>query len=325
MSKIKILTFVINIFPLKIYNSINSFSCKRKTVITIGTFDGVHLGHQKVLSKLKTSASEKNAESVLLTFFPHPRMVLQQDLNIKLLNTIEEKKNLISKFGIESLIIHPFDLDFSRLSAEDFVKEILVDQLNICKIIIGYDHRFGRNRTATITDLIAFGKEYNFEVEQITAKEIDEISISSTKIRNALLEGDIQTANNYLGELYSITGEVIEGKKIGRTLNFPTANIKISENYKLIPKVGVYVVSIEILNKKHFGMMNIGTNPTVSSGEQSIEAHIFDFNESIYGDTIKVNLIERIRDEKKYDSLDQLKEQLILDKKTAIEKIIKHQ
>lgn len=325
MSKIKILTFAINILPLKIYNSINSFSNKRKTVITIGTFDGVHLGHQKVLSKLKISASEKNAESILLTFFPHPRMVLQQDLDIKLLNTIEEKKNLISKFGVDNLIIHPFDLDFSRLTAEEFVKNILIDQLNICKIIIGYDHRFGRNRTATITDLIAFGKEYNFDVEQITAKEIDEISISSTKIRNALLEGDIETANNFLGNPYSIDGIIVEGKKIGRTLNFPTANIKVSESYKLIPKNGAYIVSIEISDKEYFGMMNIGTNPTVSEGEQSIEVHIFDFNETIYGKNVKVNLLERIRDEKKYDSLDDLKEQLILDKKTSIEKIIKYQ
>ena len=314
MPKIKILTFVINIFPLKIYNSINSFSCKRKTVITIGTFDGVHLGHQKVLSKLKTSASEKDAESVLLTFFPHPRMVLQQDLDIKLLNTIDEKKNLISKFGIVSLIIHPFDLDFSRLSAEDFVKEILVDQLNICKIIIGYDHKFGKNRSADINDLIKLGKKYDFDVEQISAKEIDAISISSTKIRKALLNGDIQLANSYLGYNYSISGKVIEGKKIGRTLNFPTANLKIDEDYKLIPKNGVYIVSSLIDNKTVFGMMNIGKNPTVEGVSNSIEVHCFNFNQDIYNVKITVELISRIREEQKFESLELLKKQLEIDK-----------
>ncbi|UOX34706.1 bifunctional riboflavin kinase/FAD synthetase [Flavobacterium sediminilitoris] len=306
---------------MNIHNNINLFQTKGKTIVTIGTFDGVHLGHQKVLTKLKNAAIERKAESVLLTFFPHPRMVLQQDLDIKLLNTIEEKKELISSFGIDNLIIHPFDAKFSRLTAEDFVKMILVDQLNLCKIIIGYDHRFGRNRTATIEDLIAFGEKYNFEVEQITAKEIDEISISSTKIRTALLEGDIKTANTFLGYKYNLTGAVIEGKKIGRTINFPTANIKVSENYKLIPKNGVYVVSANIDNDEYFGMMNIGTNPTISEGNQSIEVHLFDFNKSIYDKEIKISFLERIRDERKFDSLEDLKIQLEKDKTLSIEKI----
>lgn len=306
---------------MNIHNNINLFQAKGKTIVTIGTFDGVHLGHQKVLTKLKNAAIEREAESVLLTFFPHPRMVLQQDLDIKLLNTIEEKKELISSFGIDNLIIHPFDAKFSRLTAEDFVKMILVDQLNLCKIIIGYDHRFGRNRTATIEDLIAFGEKYNFEVEQITAKEIDEISISSTKIRTALLEGDIKTANTFLGYKYNLTGAVIEGKKIGRTINFPTANIKVSENYKLIPKNGVYVVSANIDNDEYFGMMNIGTNPTISEGNQSIEVHLFDFNKSIYDKEIKISFLERIRDERKFDSLEDLKIQLEKDKTLSIEKI----
>lgn len=307
---------------MKNFYSLNKFNkTTNKTIVTIGTFDGVHLGHQKVLTKLKNAAIEREAESVLLTFFPHPRMVLQQDLDIKLLNTIEEKKELISSFGIDNLIIHPFDAKFSRLTAEDFVKTILVNQLNLCKIIIGYDHRFGRNRTATIEDLIAFGEKYNFEVEQITAKEIDEISISSTKIRTALLEGDIKTANTFLGYKYNLTGAVIEGKKIGRTINFPTANIKVSENYKLIPKNGVYVVSANIDNDEYFGMMNIGTNPTISEGNQSIEVHLFDFNKSIYDKEIKISFLERIRDERKFDSLEYLKIQLEKDKTLSIEKI----
>lgn len=306
---------------MKVYNSLSSFKSHKKTIVTIGTFDGVHIGHKKVLEKLHNSAIEKNAESVLLTFFPHPRMVLQQDLNIKLLNTVEEKKDLISKFGLHHLIIHPFDIEFSRLTAEEFVKDILVDQLNLCKIIIGHDHRFGRNRTATIEDLIQFGEKYNFEVEQITAKEIDEIAISSTKIRNALLEGDVNTANKYLGYDYSITGSVIEGKKIGRTINFPTANIKLTEDYKLIPKNGVYIVSVELNDKLHYGMMNIGTNPTISKGNQSIEVHIFNFDESIYDQDIKINFLDRIRDEKKHESLDELKLQLEQDKITSLSKI----
>lgn len=309
---------------MKVYDSLSSFKNHKKTIVTIGTFDGVHIGHKKVLEKLHNSAIEKNAESVLLTFFPHPRMVLQQDLNIKLLNTIEEKKDLISKFGLDHLIIHPFDMVFSRLTAEEFVKNILVDQLNLCKIIIGHDHRFGRNRTATIEDLIQFGENYDFEVEQITAKEIDEIAISSTKIRNALLEGDVNTANSYLGYHYSITGSIIEGKKIGRTINFPTANIKIAEDYKLIPKNGVYIVSVELMDKLYYGMMNIGTNPTVSKGNQSIEVHIFDFNESVYSQNIKINFLDRIRDEKKHDSLEDLKFQLEKDKTTSLLKIEKY-
>lgn len=306
---------------MNIFNSISSFTTKNKTIVTIGTFDGVHIGHKKVLQKLHNLAIEKDAESVLLTFFPHPRMVLQQDLDIKLLNTIEEKKELISEFEINHLIIHPFDLEFSRLTAEDFVKTILVDQLNICSIIIGYDHRFGRNRTATIDDLIEFGTKYNFDVQQITAKEIDEIAISSTKIRNALLEGDIETANTFLGYNYTLSGLVIEGKKIGRTINFPTANIKIDEEYKLIPQNGVYIVSVEINKSTYFGMMNIGTNPTISEGDQSIEVHIFDFNQSIYNQSIKICFLERIRDEEKYASLDELKKQLEKDKIFSLARI----
>ncbi|VXB38734.1 Riboflavin kinase / FMN adenylyltransferase [Flavobacterium sp. 9AF] len=309
---------------MNVFNSISSFTSTAKTIVTIGTFDGVHIGHKKVLKKLQTIAKEKNAESTILTFFPHPRMVLQQDLNIKLLNTIEEKKELLSKYDIDNLIIHPFDKTFSRLTAEEFVKNILVDQLNICSIIIGYDHRFGRNRTATISDLIDFGIKYNFDVNQITAKEIDEITVSSTKIRNALLEGNIQIANDFLGYPYSLNGTVIEGKKIGRTINFPTANINVKEEYKLIPQNGVYIVSVEVDKVTFFGMMNIGNNPTVTSTFQSIEVHIFDFNEDIYGKQITIHFLERIRNENKFNSLDDLKSQLEKDKIFALSRINKN-
>ena len=299
---------------MKIYQSTINFSTNRKTIITIGTFDGVHLGHQSILKKVVEAKENNTYESSLLTFFPHPRMVLQQDTSIKLLNTIDEKAELLDKFGIDNLIIHPFDAAFSNLSAEEFVKEILIDQLNIHKIIIGHDHRFGKNITADISDLILFGKKYGFEVEQINAHEIDEIAISSTKIRKALMEGNIKLANQFLGYSYFISGKVIEGKKIGRTLGFPTANIQINESYKLLPKNGVYIVSSEINDILYFGMMNIGNNPTLGENEQSIEVHYFDMSENIYNKKLKISILEHIRDERKFNSLTELQAQLEKDK-----------
>ena len=299
---------------MKIYQSTINFSTNRKTIVTIGTFDGVHIGHQSILKKLTASAKEKKIESIVLTFFPHPRMVLQQDSSIKLLNTIDEKASLLEKFGLDYLIIQPFDETFSNMLAEDFVKNILVDKLNIQKIIIGHDHRFGKNRIADINDLIDFGKKYNFEVEQISAQDIDEITISSTKIRKALLDGKIKLANQFLGYSYFISGHVIEGKKIGRTINFPTANIQINESYKLLPKNGVYIVSSEINDIQYFGMMNIGNNPTLGENEQSIEVHYFDMSENIYNEKLKISILEHIRDERKFNSLPDLQAQLEKDK-----------
>lgn len=300
------------------FNNLNSFQTPpNKTVVTIGTFDGVHIGHKYVLNKVTQLSDENNFDSTVLTFFPHPRMVLQQDSSIKLLNTIQEKELLLSQIGIHNLIIHPFDLEFSRLTAEEFVKDILVEKLNAGIIIIGYDHRFGRNRTANIDDLIEFGKEYDFEVIEISAKEIDDIAISSTKIRTALLEGNISTANGYLGYNYFLSGKVVNGKQIGRTINFPTANIEISETYKLIPKNGVYIISSLINDEKYFGMMNIGINPTVDGLEQKIEVHFFDFDKDIYNQDLKIEILSRIRDEKKYDSLNELKTQLKKDEFTS--------
>lgn len=263
---------------------------------------------------MKNATQNNQYESLVLTFFPHPRMVLQQDSSIKLLNTIDEKATLLEKFGIDNLIIHPFDEAFSNLSAEEFVKNILVDKLNIHKIIIGHDHRFGKNRTADINDLIAFGKKYSFEVEQINAHEIDEIAISSTKIRKALIEGNIKLANQYLGYSYYISGKVVEGKKIGRTIGYPTANIQINENYKLLPKNGVYVVSSEIDNILYFGMMNIGKNPTIGENDQSIEVHFFNLKEDIYNKNLQISILEHIREEQKFNSLSELQAQLDKDK-----------
>lgn len=308
---------------MKIFNSIKSFSADKPTIVTIGTFDGVHLGHRKILEQITKSAQALNCESLVLTFFPHPRMVLQEDTEMKQLNTLNEKINLLDELGIDNLVIHPFDKDFSRLTAEEFVKEVLVDVFKIKKIIIGHDHRFGRNRTANIDDLISFGATYGFEVEQISAEEINEVSISSTKIRNALLEGNIELAATYLGYSYSLSGIISQGKQLGRTIGYPTANITIDEGYKLIPLNGVYIAN-SILNEKIvFGMMNIGTRPTVDGTTQTIEINFFDFNQDLYNQRITVSLLHRMRSEQKFESVDALKNQLGNDKVEAENYIIK--
>lgn len=308
---------------MKTLSSIKEYNNK-KSVVTIGTFDGVHIGHKKILERIIFNANELNCESVVLTFFPHPRMVLQDNSVVKLLNTVDEKILLLEKTGIDNLIIHPFNKEFSRLTAEEFVKEILVNQLNIRKIIIGYDHRFGRNRTADINDLIAFGEEYSFEVEQISAQEINDNAVSSTKIRNAILEGNIALANNYLGYNYFFSGIVVKGKQLGRTLGFPTANIKINEDYKLIPKNGVYIVKSNYDKKPIFGLMNIGTRPTVDGTNQTIEVFFLDFDNTIYDETLTIEIIEFIRDEQKFDSLNDLKNQINEDKIFAVNYINTH-
>jgi riboflavin kinase / FMN adenylyltransferase len=306
---------------LKTHHSISSFTSKNKTVVTIGTFDGVHIGHQKILKKITKIAKEENYESVVLTFFPHPRMVLQQDNSIKLLNTITEKGKLFENLGIHHLIIHPFDEEFSKLSAEDFVKTILVDQLNIKKIVIGYDHRFGKDRSANLDDLIAFGAKYNFEVEQISVEEINSNAVSSTKIRNSLLDGDIETANSYLGYPYNFTGTVVKGKQLGRTIGFPTANISIEEDYKLLPKNGVYIVQTVVNGTNYFGMMNIGTRPTIDGTSQSIEVYILNFNKEIYNTTLTISVLKFIREEQKFESFEQLQSQIEKDKLFTIQSI----
>ncbi len=287
-------------------------------MITIGTFDGVHIGHKKILERIIHSAQELDCESTVLTFFPHPRMVLQDHSSVKLLNTIDEKTVLLEKTGIDNLIIHSFDKEFSRLTAEDFVTTVLVNQLNIQKIIIGHDHRFGRNRTADINDLIEYGKEYGFEVEQISVQEINEIAVSSTKIRNAILEGNIALANKYLGYNYFFSGEVVKGKQLGRTIGFPTANIQIKEDYKLIPKNGVYIVKSTFEKEIIYGMMNIGNRPTVGGENQTIEVNFFNFDRDIYAKLITVEILECIREEHKFESVEALKTQIQKDKEFSL-------
>jgi riboflavin kinase/FMN adenylyltransferase len=309
----------LKLFALKLFHSINDFQSTKKTILTLGTFDGVHIGHKKILEKITQNTQDGKYESLVLTFFPHPRMVLQEKSEIKLLNTIAEKTKLLENTGIENLVIHPFNESFSRLTAEEFVSSILVNQFHIQKIIIGHDHRFGRNRTADINDLIAFGEQYGFEVEQISAQEIKDVSVSSTKIRNALTEGDMNLTNEYLGYEYFLTGTVARGKQLGRTIGFPTANLKIEEEYKLIPKNGVYIVKSTINKKLIYGMMNIGFNPTVGGQTQSIEIHFLNFDEDIYDLEITVSLLQYVREEQKFDSVTLLKEQLENDKKITLD------
>ena len=307
---------------MKTKSNLNALD-NQETVVTIGTFDGVHIGHQKIIKRLIKTGKLYGLKSVILTFFPHPRMVLQKDSNIKLINTIEERHAILNALGLDYLLIKKFTHEFSRLSAEDFVKQILVDKLNAKKVIIGYDHRFGRNRNADINDLKTFGETYGFEVEEISAQDIDDVSVSSTKIRTALLEGDIAKANAYLGYSFMLTGVVSKGKGLGRQIHYPTANIQVEENYKLIPKQGAYIVSSKIKDDVVYGMMNIGTNPTVNGSKQTIEVHFFDFDANIYGENIQIDLLQRIRDEEKFESVEALKKQLSLDKKTALDFISK--
>ena len=286
-------------------------------MVTIGTFDGVHHGHKAILKRLVETAKKENLDSVVLTFFPHPRMVLQQNVDIKLINTIDERTELLQNTGLDHLVIHPFTHAFSRLTALEYVRDILVNSLKAKKIIIGYDHRFGRNRNADIMDLREFGKTYNFEVEEISAKEIDEVAVSSTKIRKSLNEGSVETANAYLGYNFMVSGKVVKGRAIGRTLSYPTANLKVAENYKLVPKNGVYIVKSIIDGEKLFGITSIGTNPTVGGTEKTIETHFLNINKDLYGKEITLEFLKYIRNEIMFDSVEKLKQEIEKDEQLA--------
>lgn len=303
---------------LEIAHSIFEFETSQKTIVTIGTFDGVHIGHQKIIKELIEEAKVSGKKSVLLTFFPHPRMVLQKDTSIKLINTINERAKYLEKLGLDYLIIHPFSKEFSRLTALDFVRNVLVNQLNTSKLIIGYDHHFGKNREGNIEQLTEYSHMYEFTVEEIPAQDIDEVSVSSTKVRKALLGGELKTANKYLGYNFSITGKVVNGKQLGGEIGFPTANIDVSEEYKLIPKMGVYVVKSIIDKNTVFGMMNIGNRPTVDGDHQTIEVHFFNFNQDLYSKELTIELLYFLREEQKFDSINDLTNQLHRDKESSL-------
>jgi len=304
-------------FMMKVFHSLSEYHSHQKTILTIGTFDGVHLGHKKILQRILNNA-QNNTQSVVITFAQHPRTVLQSDYDIRLLNTTQEKIDQLEKSGIDNLLILEFNATLSNLTGEEFVKHILVDKLNIQKIIIGYDHKFGKNRSSDIHDLINFGKKYHFDVEQISAEELNEITISSTKIRNAILEGNVELANQYLGYTFSFTGSVVRGNQIGRTINFPTANIEIEDPKKILPKNGVYIVDGFWNGESHIGMMNIGFKPTLNENKKTIEVHFLDLNEDLYDKEISIAVHQFIRAEQKFNSLEELKNQLTKDKEATL-------
>jgi riboflavin kinase/FMN adenylyltransferase len=308
---------------MKIYRSIEDYDEDKRSVVTIGTFDGIHLGHQKILSRLIKLSKNKDLNSVVLTFFPHPRIILNKDNEVKMIDTLDEKIIHLNEIGIDSLVIHPFDKNFSLLSANQFIKDFLVDKLKIKHIIIGYDHRFGKGREASVTDLKNYADDYDFTVEEIKAQEIEKITVSSTKIRNSINQGDIKTTEKYLGRSFNLTGKIVKGDGLGKKINYPTANIFIEETYKIIPKDGVYLVETIIEDKLFNGMMNIGHRPTIGTNVKSIEVHLFNFNEDIYGKVISIKMISKIRDEKKFSSLEALKEQLVKDENYCLKLINK--
>ena len=294
----------------------------KDSVVTIGTFDGVHVGHQKIIKRLVAIAYAEQLQALVLTFFPHPRMVVQKDTSIKLINTIDEKADLIQDLGVDHLVIKAFTKDFSRLTSLEYVRDVLVNKLHVKHIIVGYDHHFGRNRTANIKDLKEFGAFYGFKVTEITAQEVGDVAVSSTKIRSALAEGSIKVANQFLGYNFMLNGTVVKGKGLGNTIQFPTANLQIEESYKLIPKKGVYLVQSIIDAQLVYGMLNIGTNPTVSdANEISVEVFFFDFNQTLYGTALNIQFLDRIRDEIKFSGLLALKVQLVQDQQAALAKI----
>lgn len=284
-------------------------------IVTSGTFDGLHFGHEEILKEIVEEARINNGKSVVVTFWPHPRFVLSpEDKTLKLLSTFEEKAELLRHVGIDYLIKVEFTKEFSQTSSEDFIQRLLVDKLKTKKLIIGYDHRFGKNREGSFEYLKENADRFGFEVQEIPRKDIDDVGISSTKIRNALFGGEVDIAHEYLGKYYAVTGVVIAGKKLGTKLGFPTANISVKEGYKLIPADGVYAVFVRLNDKTHSGMLNIGLRPTVDGHSKVMEVHIFDFNDNIYGSSITIEFVKKLRDEKKFESLEQLKSQLQEDK-----------
>jgi len=300
---------------MKTIHGIENFPASEGSIVTIGTFDGVHLGHQQILKQLIDTSQQSKLKSVLLTFFPHPRMVLQPDIPMRLIQTIEEREKALRKTGLDYLVIHPFSEKFSRLSADDYVKQILVEKLNVRKVVVGYDHRFGRNRTASLEDMYNYADIYDFEVIEIDAKKIKSTAVSSTKIRKAIDEGDIALANSYLGDPFTLEGVVVHGDKRGRELSYPTANIELQNKHKIIPKQGVYLIQSDLDNQVVYGMMNIGTKPTFDTTNPSIEVHFFDWNGDLYDQTLQVKLLKWVREEQKFDSVEELQAQIHADER----------
>lgn len=304
---------------MKVYNHLNEFKKKDNAVVTIGTFDGVHIGHRKIISRLLETAQQYGGESVILTFFPHPRMILTpEDSNLKMITTMDEKASLLEKLGVDHLIITPFTRDFSNLSPDEYIKQILIDQIGTRQIVIGYDHRFGKNRAGGLQNLQQNASVYGFHIEEIPEQDIRDVAVSSTKIRQALLKGDIETANDFLGYPFHITGTVIKGDQIGRKLGYPTANLFIPETYKILPVDGVYAFRIEIDSKLYNGMGYIGRRPTINGMTRNVEANIFDFSHDLYGKTIRLHFAGFIRGDEKFNSLEEMRHQIEKDKEASL-------
>lgn len=304
---------------MKIYHGIESFKKLHNAVVTSGTFDGVHYGHQTILSRLQDICHKSGGgESVLITYWPHPRMVLApSDPPIQLLSSLQEKAEILEQYGLDHFLIIPFTAAFSQLSSDDFIRKYLIDTIGTRKLVIGYNHRFGKNRSGSFEALKLLGPQLGFEVEEIPRQDVENVAVSSTKIRNALILGDVSAARQFIGRPYQLTGTVVDGDKLGRTLGFPTANLNVQFNQKLIPKDGVYAVLVRWNHKILKGMMNIGFRPTVTGNARRLEVHIFHFNEQIYGDTLTIFFIERIREEKKFHNMEALQHQLMSDAERA--------
>jgi len=305
---------------MKIHKDLDHLPAIQQPVVTIGTFDGVHLGHQKILNRVRELASETDGESVLLTFWPHPRMVLRPDHHqIKLLSTQEEKQRLLARFGIDHLVSIPFTESFAATSSEEFIQHILLEKIGTRKLVIGYDHRFGKGREGGFEYLQANQSRFGFELEEISREDIDHIGISSTKIRQALEAGDLETASSFLGRPYELTGQVVSGNQLGRKIGFPTANLEIGEAHKLIPKDGAYVVSVLHGNKAYRGMLNIGNRPTLQGVNKTVEVHLIDFSGDLYGEELELHFHQYLREERKFNNLQQLTDQLNSDKQAVLD------
>lgn len=310
---------------MNIYEGLADFSPVTNAVVTSGTFDGVHLGHQKILQRIRKIADEIQGETVMITFWPHPRLVLQpDDHQLRLLSTFEEKAKLLREAGIDHLLTIPFTKEFSNLSSEEFIQKVLIEGIQTKRLVIGYDHRFGKNREGGFDYLKANLAKYPFELEEIAREDVDDVGVSSTKIRKALESGRVDIANEYLGRDYELNGIIIKGKQLGRSIGFPTANIHIPHDYKLIPADGVYAVEVNIEGVRFQGMLNIGNRPTVNGNTRTIEVNIFDFSGDLYDKRVSVFLKAYLRSEVKFEGLDSLKAQLEQDRIAALQVLTNH-
>ncbi|MEK0442617.1 MAG: hypothetical protein RL403_1595 [Bacteroidota bacterium] len=304
---------------MKIYQQLTDFHPPHFSVVTSGTFDGVHLGHQKILRRLQELANRKQGETVLLTYWPHPRLILQpEDKSLRLLTSLSEKVKLLEGMGVDHLIILPFTKELSQMSSEEFIRDILVDKIQTKTLVIGYDHKFGKNREGSFEYLQSHSHLFGFAIEEISRQDVDDLGVSSTKIRTALAQGDISIANKYLGRPYDLSGQVVKGQQIGRSIGFPTANIQIADNYKLLPRDGAYAVYADVNSIRYKAILNIGDRPTVDGEKKTIEAHLIDFEGDLYGQELRIYFQEFLREEKRFESLDALKNQLAVDRERAI-------